>query len=46
MGTVLPNVTVELTRYRQAVSDAIKKLKEYYFVRENKNDVTSGVLSY
>lgn len=46
IGKVLPEVPVELTRYRQSVLDAILKLKEYYFHLDEKDDVTRGVLSY
>lgn len=46
IGRVLPEVPVELTRYRQSVLDALLKLKEYYFHLGKNDDVTKGVLSY
>lgn len=47
IGTVLPSGSdIALATYREAVSDAIAKLKAYYFSRKDKNDITAGVICY
>lgn len=47
IGTVIPHGTeVVLSSYREAVQNAMLKLKDYYFIRTDKKDVTAGVLTY
>lgn len=47
IGTVLPSGSdIALSTYREAISDAISKLKAYYFSRKEKNDITAGVTCY
>lgn len=47
IGTVLPaGSDIALAMYREAVSDAIAKLKAYYFSRKDKHDITAGVTCY
>lgn len=37
---------IALVPYRQAIINSILKLQEYYFIRKNHHDITSGVISY
>lgn len=47
LANKLPHGTdTALSPYREAVLNAILKLKEYYFARKDHNDITSGVLCY
>ncbi len=47
IGKTMPRSTdILLTNYRQSIQNAILKLKDYYFSRENHKDLTSGVISY
>jgi hypothetical protein len=47
LGASLPHsIDTGLSEYREAVLSAILKLKDYYFCRKNKKDITSGVLTY
>lgn len=47
IGKNLPHGTdIALSIYRESVYNAILKLKEYYFSRKERNDITAGVISY
>lgn len=47
LGTSLPHGTdVALSTYREYILSAMLKLKEFYFSREDKTDITAGVISY
>ena len=47
IGNTMPRGTdIVLCTYRQQVLSAILKLKEYYFSRSTKTDITAGVIGY
>lgn len=47
IGKTLPHSTdVILSYYRESIVYAIRKLKDYYFSRDERNDITAGVISY
>lgn len=47
IGNVAPlNSDITLSYYQECIMNALKELKEYYFARKSKNDITSGVLCY
>lgn len=47
IGKTLPRSTdIILTNYRQSVQNAILKLKDYYYSRDDRKDLTAGVICY
>jgi len=47
IGKSLPHsADVILTVYRESIINAILKLKDYYFSRNERDDITAGVISY
>lgn len=47
IGKIIPRSTdIILTNYRQSIQNAILKLKDYYFSRNDHHDLSSGVISY
>lgn len=47
IGNKMPETSdIALSPYRQSILSAILKLKEYYFSRSARRDITAGVLAY
>ncbi len=47
IGKKIPRSTdIILTNYRQSVQNAILKLKDYYYSRDDRKDLTAGVICY
>ncbi|VVC75685.1 hypothetical protein AQUSIP_09750 [Aquicella siphonis] len=47
IGKSMPRCTdIILSNYRESVLNAMLKLKEYYFSRDDHKDITAGVISY